>query len=273
MSGILSLEFQRAFRNPRFIIVFLLALASFLVGWSRLGTPGTPYSLADSPLNAYNLWLMLPDFGYYVYLAPLLAALPYADSLLTDRKQGFLRHVSLRCSYRRYLSAKALANAAAGAAAVALPLLLLLCVTLLVAPAQVSGTQYFSRVYNATQPVDALGFLYNSQPLLYAFYIIFLGALFGAVYASLGLAVSTLFSNPYLVLAAPFAFFNVASYLTVSSIHLAVLGQPAAALQPYTFPSSTTLQIAGQHLALILFAVACLSIFGRKTRLLGEAKG
>ncbi len=256
--NIYRIEFRRAFRNRRFWIVFLLALVSFGVGRIRI-----PRFDEFGDPNAFNLWMLILDFGFFQYVAPLLATLPYADSLLTDRRQGYLNLVSLRCPFRRYLGVKVAANACAGAAALALPVLLLFLFLYLAAP--LKGTS----LANVGYPIDPLNFLYR-QPLLYFVYLITLVSLFGAVYATLGLAISTVIYNPHVVLMAPFVFFCVASYLVERSIHLAVVGRPVIAMLPYLHPTAPFWQIAVQYATLIFFCLVCLWAFGRKTRLINH---
>jgi len=118
MSGILREEFDRAFRNSRFLAVFLLSLVCFAYGLYEAGRffqgvqPGTGVRLDQ---NAYELWLFVHYRSFFLYLAPIAAALPFVDSLWGDRSQGFLRFILARTSYGRYLAAKVLANLAAGA--------------------------------------------------------------------------------------------------------------------------------------------------------------
>lgn len=111
MKRILSEELLRAFRNPRFIIIILLALASFVIGSYRSPLPTFSPDTVPHPVNRLILNLNYGEFGF---LAALLATLPFADSFLTDRDQGFLRLIVMRTPYARYLTAKFLTVALSG---------------------------------------------------------------------------------------------------------------------------------------------------------------
>lgn len=269
MRGIFRIEFQRAVRNNRWFIVWGLALASFFTGWIRYNgfNFGDPFTYTP---NAFNYWMLITDFGFFEYVAPLIATMPFADSLITDLKQGFSGYVNLRCSYRQYFRAKVISNAIAGALAIALPLILLIIILVFIYPTQVGQSEYISRLYNRPDyPVGPLGFLYQGQPFLYITFLIILGGLFGAVYASVGLTLSSMVKNPHWVLATPFLFFCLASYMAERSARFAVFGHPTIAILPFIYPS-LPIQIIGQYIALILFCLACNYFLGNKKHMLGK---
>ena len=55
--------------------------------------------------------------GDFPFILPLVAVLPFADSLAVDQSEGYLRYLVVRTNYRKYLAAKFLANALVTAAA------------------------------------------------------------------------------------------------------------------------------------------------------------
>jgi len=58
-----------------------------------------------------------------------------------------------------------------------------------------------------------MAYLYRTKTDLYVFFLIGLSFIFGAVYASLGLALSLFFHNRYVVLATPFILYEVGSFI------------------------------------------------------------
>ena len=90
MTGVLKEEFSRAFLNKRFGIVILLACISFAYGLSAVGQ----IQMDDQALGAVSLWLIILKQGYYGFFAALMAALPFADSLIIDRRHHFVDQVS-----------------------------------------------------------------------------------------------------------------------------------------------------------------------------------
>lgn len=112
--GIFRTELNRALRSRRFGLAISMAFLIILVGYIL--------TLETMPEKSYI------DHWYYIYLRsaytdllPLLVALPYADSLVLDRKEGFIKGILARSSYKAYASAKILANGIAGALTVSLP--------------------------------------------------------------------------------------------------------------------------------------------------------
>ena len=272
MAGILRMELARAFRNNRFLVVFLLALACFLYGFydaSRFFPALQPGADARLSQNAYELWLFVHFRSFYLYLAPIAAALPFVDSLWVDRSQGFMRFILARTSYRRYLAAKALANLAAGAAAVGAPLLLLYLYTCLTASRGLPGSSLMFTTWGGQNgsPLGVLAGLYAQQPWAYILFLIGMACLFGAVYATLGLAISSLIHNRYVALAAPFITYVVSAYVADRARHLGHQWSPETILIPYNTAGVSAGTILTQLAIVASFSLLLLCAFGRRSRI------
>ena len=264
MKRILSEELERAFRNPRFLIIAALALACYLIGNYR--SPMPTFS-PDAPLHPVNRLMLNLQYGEFAFLAALLATLPFADSFLTDRDQGFLRLVALRTPYRRYLAAKIIAVALAGGMGLLLSLLVIFLVGLR------APTDWKTTIYSATStlnngvPWGPFGGLYTQNPLYYLLYLLASAFGFGAVYALLGLAVSTVVSNRYVVLAAPLVFVQVLGFLEARSLRLTTVFNPLYSLLPFDayegFQPAEQLVQFGFVLGVSLL---CVLILARKAR-------
>jgi hypothetical protein len=264
MSGILHIEFQRAFKNPRLWLIPVLALVGFWVGYQQYfmdfvlegASPASPTGYGCSGIPTH----------FFVYLAPLLAAIPYSDSLIIDRRYGFLKNVLTRCRFSHYLTAKALANMAAGALAGSIPGACNSSSCFLVvkgnAPILTVGD---SQIIFPNIPMGALGSLFPAHAGLYLGCLVVLAALFGAAYATFGLAVSAWVNNRYAAMAAPFAFMVVLGYLADRSLHLAIIGHPAGTFLPFRYGMSWV-QISGQFLGLALVFLVSFAVYARKTR-------
>jgi len=271
-SGIWREEFSRAFWNGRFLAVFLLSLACFAYGLYDAGRffPGLAMG-AEAPVtnNAYELWLFVHFRSYFIYLAPIAAALPFADSLWVDRSQGFLRFILVRTSYRQYLTAKLMANLAAGAAAVGSPLLLLFLFTSLSAQRTPPVNSLVFTTWGAQNgsPAGVLSSWYPAQPDLYILALIGLACLFGAVFATFGLAISGLVHNRYVILAAPFMLFMVSSYISDRAQHLGRHWSPETLIIPYNTTGVTAITLLVQLTVLVLISGLLLYFFGRRERI------
>jgi hypothetical protein len=230
MKRIFNEELDRAFRNPRFFIIFALALAIFFIGNYRL--PLLAIS-ADISLHPVNRLIANLHYGEFGFLAALLATLPFADSFLDDLNQGFLRLIVQRVPYRKYLTAKALAVGLAGG-------LSLLLAVLVIFLAGLSGLHDWKPMDNSSgnafyigEPQGPLGGLYTTNPMLYLLYLLASAFGFGAVYALMGLAISAIIHNRYVVLAAPLVFVQVLKFMEERSLHLTPALNPLNGLLPF----------------------------------------
>ncbi len=261
MTGILKEEFSRAFRNKRFALVTLLAATSFAYGLTRVMSFQT-----SSPLDAVTIWQLILQRGLYGFFAALMAGLPFADSLLQDRRHRFIDQILLRSRYRQYLSAKILTTVCAGMTAAAAPALILLIGCCLFFPIDAQRTMQTSFGFNSLvnpSVIDAGGALVLSLPGFVLLSLLML-ALFGAVYALLGLGSSFLVRNPFIVLGIPFLGYSLGYFILPTSSRLAWLISTEAALLPSSILASPILQ----YLAILTVFAACLLLWGKKERVL-----
>lgn len=261
MTGILREEFSRAFLNKRFWVVGLLAVISFTYGLTRVMEVQS-----GSPLGAVTLWQEILQRGSYGFFAALMAGLPFADSLLLDRQHHFVEQILLRCRYRQYLYTKVLANLCSGMVAVAAPAMILLIGCRLFFPLNPQFVPEISfGISDILNPnsIEPGSNLVLSLPGFVCLCLLML-ALFGAVYALLGLGSSLVIRNPFVVLGIPFICYSLGYFIIPTSIRLAWLGSTEAAL----LPSAGLLSPALQYLVVGIIFVACLVLWGRKDRTL-----
>lgn len=215
MKGILKEELNRAFRNPRFLIVVVLALAIFGIGAYR--SPVFLFSQAIHPVNRLILNLQYGEFGF---LAALLATLPFADSFLDDLNQGFLRQIVQRVPYRKYQGAKIIAVALAGGASLVLAMLLIFLAGLVGATDWGATTLFSSYVDQSSAPNGPMAQLYVANPIFYLLFLLASAFGFGAAQALMGLAFSTVIHNRYVVLAMPLVIVQVLDFLQTRALHV-----------------------------------------------------
>ncbi len=261
MFNLIRLELKRGLWNPRWGLIALAALASFWAGWLRKPYPD------QGPYSPLDLWMLILNYGFYPYAATLLAALPHADSLLSDRRQGVLRSFCLRRSYLQCLVSKLTANAVCGGLAASMPLVILAVVIHIGVPPLESGQAF--TMYQPGFPVDPLTWLFE-RPYLYIGGLILLAAAFGATCATFGMAVSTWIDNPGWVLASPFVAYALLVYLSGRALSLVWLGDPWAAILPYTRPALGAGIILFQYACALLICLFSLVLFGRKERMLSD---
>lgn len=260
----LRAELYRAFPNRAFWLALALGVLTlghgFIIfnGWPPGHIPGA-HPLLN---NAYDTWLFA-FAGSWGLLAPFIAVLPFADSYVQDRTEGWLRYVLLRSPYRHYFFAKFLTNLLAGGIAVALPMLLLFVFTNIFYPRGLAPVDQ-SRIPSNPLP-GTLGDMYRVSPDLYILFRIGLGFLFGAIYATVGLVIATLVNNRYVVLATPFLLYNIANFV------LAVLGlaewTPPATLIPDHVFTTTWLTVFGELGGIFAMSIVCLLLLARRSRI------
>ncbi len=265
MNGIFYEEISRAFRNRRLWIVLAITLASLAVGVYRYGTISPSQSM-----HPVNLFMKISAYTPFSLFAALLATLPFADSLLEDHNHGFIRYVTIRVPYRKYLAAKSMAVGLAGGASIFLAELLMLVLLTLTEPVIFSAPSYISNSALApVEPWGPLGWLYTASPYRYLIYLLGTAFVFGFVYALLGLAVSALIHNRYVALAAPWVLFQGLTYLEERSLHIPPAWNPSYTLFPFeAYPGFTLANQSTQYGLLLLTALICLALFARRSRLL-----
>jgi hypothetical protein len=261
MTGLYKEEFSRAFSNKRFWVVAFLAMVSFTYGATRvIGVQ------PDNPLDAVKTWQIILQRGSYGFFAALLAGLPFADSLLVDRRHHFIDQILLRSRYHQYLSAKILANLCAGSVAVAGPALMLLigcCLFFPFDPQLVSVISFGIGDVLDPNVIEPTSNLVLSQPGFILLSLLML-ALFGAAYALLGMGSSFIIRNPFIVLGFPFICYSLGYFIIPTSIRLAWLESTEAAL----LPSKGLFSPVFQYLAIFILFVVGLILWGRKDRML-----
>lgn len=255
----LRAELYRAFWNRSFLLALVLGI--LLLGYGLFEYSEGPDIPGANPFlcNAYDA-VIWAQRGPVALLVPLLAVLPFADSYVLDRTCGYLRHVLVRSSHRRYLFAKFVVNLLAGGLAIALSLILLFACTNLIYPRGLLPIDQ-ARIGGA-YPHGPLGPLYRIAPDLYILFLVGVGFIFGATYATLGLAISTIVSNRYIVLATPFLLYHVANFV------LAVLRleewTPPATFIPGAVKTASWLTMFGELGGIFVASVVCLLVLARR---------
>jgi len=266
MKKVFNEELDRAFRNPRFFIILVLAMMSFFIGTYRSPVPAFSTSAVLHPVNRLILNLSYGEFGF---LAALLAALPFADSFLDDFNQGFLRLIIQRTQFRKYLMAKGLAVGLTGGISLLLTVLIIFLAGLSSPADWKIMTSTPGGSFYLGEPQGPLGSLYTLNPLFYLLYLLVSAFGFGTVYALMGLAISTFIHNRYVVLAAPLIFVQVLSFLEQRSLRLTPALNPLNGLLPFNAALEGNFTADAQLIqfgVVLVISVSCFLILARKSR-------
>ena len=216
MKRIISVELSLAFRNSRFLLAVIFAVILFIVGAYR-----DPFAFGQRPtLHPVGWYLLNINFSEFKLFAPLFAALPFADSFLSDWSQGFQRFIVQRTRYRSYLTAKILAVAVSGGLALVL-IELVIFAGGFTRPFDWAGSAWHSLSPNTVSaPNGPFGAILNSSPIAYFLFQLGSAGCFGACMALVGLAISTIIHNRYVALAFPLVLSQLLAFLVQRTVHI-----------------------------------------------------
>ena len=195
-TSLVKLECSKAFRSLGFWVAFLIAegiVGYFL--WKHF-TIGSEW-MGELPMkngwfytgSAYGQWLGAKadvEKNVFLFLLPLLSALPYGASYIHEKEDGYIRQVVTRGDRKSYFFAKWIAVFCSGAAVIAIPMatsfLGIMLDTPLWDPLPISGL--------GANTVCPLTTLYYRHPMLYVLFYIIMDGLMAGSLASLTLIVA-----------------------------------------------------------------------------------
>ncbi len=185
---------------------FLLAAAAYFL----LYINGVSYMLSDPYSDALMVFEFGGGMGFAAPLMPLIAALPFATSFVSDYVNGYCPPVVLRSGKDRYLRSKALFTALSGGAATAGGMFLFVLLINLLFPQDTGSPLLRGGASDLSLILQSPGPL----PLL-LFYLarLFLQFMAGAWWAMSALAFSAFYPNLPLTLCAPLIFYRLLGWL------------------------------------------------------------
>jgi hypothetical protein len=138
-------------------------------------------------------------------LAPLLAALPMADSYINDSQNNMTTAIFTRQTKKKYFMNKFISVGCSGFFALLVPLSLLLAANFMIYP-NFSGA-YMGAIGGAFSEI------YEQNQLLYAIILILNSSIFGFIYANVGLVSSFFFKNKYICVFFPLLVYFIPSFI------------------------------------------------------------
>ena len=222
LSGLFFEEFRRAVSPFRFLLLLIVSAAILTFGFRGLAQR-VPFerSFLDN-------WFGTFADSYYFQLIPLIAAFPFADSFVIDKKQGFLFQVLSRATYGSYARIKTVVNALTGGIAAVFPLMILYFLTSVFTKAPLNHPEIDAASLRPTSPF--LYDLYSTQPDLFILLLLMVVFIFGASLATLGLSVSCAINNRFVALGAPLFLYNGLEFFATRTRLIPNLFIPSRAL-------------------------------------------
>ncbi len=265
--NVLSEEMKRALTSRGMRIALLLGISLLIIGLN--------YARSYPPEKSFvDVWYIAYSQSFYYLMLPLIACIPFADTMANDRKQGYLERLVVRERYRNGLSAKFFANAIAGALASALPLLFLYLFLTLTNENPLNHPALNS-IEGRPYEIAELVRVFKNLPDLFIFVV--MGAVFiiGALLASLGMAFTLLINHRFVALSVPFLLSNLLQYFSNRARLLPWYLAPSEILLKPNFSPSHAFETTNEipyllilPAALLLTSIALVLLCGKRQQVL-----
>ena len=213
MNAYLRIELSRAFKRKWFIVSLaigvVIALYNFFFDVLPIALQLDDFMQYQSELaypgNLFTSWLggnYSTGTYYFFLILPLLATIPFADTLFSDSKSGFIQNLCVRGDKRsKYFTAKYIATFCSGGVAVIIPMIFSFTLACMVYPCMNPEPLTYTTLLG---DMSTFAYLFFYFPLLYVLLFTVINFIYGGLYACFGL-LSTFYANyRFLVLIAPF---------------------------------------------------------------------
>ncbi len=200
-------ELRRAVVSVPFAVGLVAATSAGLTGM----LPEIPFARTAGALYLFRAFYS----SALALLAPVIATVPFAQSYAIERNSGFSRSVLVRLTGRRYAGIKLAVSALTGGLVLALP----------VAGILLWATRAYSIVADPNGPPTLFARTIPLTPLAFMWVQVGVAFVFGATFATVGLACSCVFRSPYFASIMPLALYLVPAFF-FGSIGLGFLDPP-----------------------------------------------
>ncbi|MFC4619987.1 hypothetical protein ACFO4N_14835 [Camelliibacillus cellulosilyticus] len=200
----LKMELTRISRRLIFwlliLVGFILAILPVIQTWPHHVTSDYYVTYPGSP---YVMWMYFVSDTFYIYelIFPLLAALAFSDAYAEDVNTGLIKSILTKIEKKRYLLTRYTVNFCVGGIAAVFPLAINLLAEMTAYP-MIDNNFYFGMAL-VTRDSFAPDLFYH-HPIIYVMSRLVLLFLLGGILASVGLALSTVVRNRYIVVVIPF---------------------------------------------------------------------
>lgn len=241
MSKLLIYEWKRLCRERNFRYI-LLALSVLCVGsailsslnysleetvWSTLPKDENGNLLQNVSLatyTLYNSWIgglptgLVPVIFYT--MLPLCASIPYATTIIDDRKTGYIRVFVAQYGRKQYYLNRYIMVFVSGAVTVLIPLMLNYIIVACFVPARLPDAidNLYFQVYHDT----ILGDIYYLHPLLYDLLYLLIDAAFAGIWATVTMACAFYTRSKLVAIIGPYIALLYCSYAADLALMLRV---------------------------------------------------
>lgn len=247
MKNIIKTEIRLAFRNKYFYfsLIFMSAFALFALV-QMVYLRGTGFDMwrefrLDENGNRLQT-LFLPATGVYYkwiggdagqfttslfyFLVFLICTIPFSWSLVSEKQSCYEQSMVVRAGKYGYYLSKYIASFVSGAFVIVVPLIINFVGSACFVPAFMP--QPYALLYSGVSVEYLWGDLYCKLPLLYVGLYILLAGVMAGLWATVGVSISFLSANRFVVMICPYLFLlffhvlwrNIATYILKVSVQL-----------------------------------------------------
>lgn len=134
--------------------------------------------------------------SYLPLLAPIIACIPFSNSYILDKASGFSKYIYPKLEVKRYLTIKLLVNAIVSGVTLFIPQMIMLTILLII-----RGINS-----NKIEMVGAFSIIYSNSKIAYILILLIVQFVFGAVFSTFALGISSINENKYLTIIIPFIY-------------------------------------------------------------------
>jgi len=237
-NSILKVELKRAFLNPRWVLIVIVSFILFIISRTRFPAIALTNEFAPNSVNQLMLIMYYSELGF---LAPLLASIPYADSLLSDFQTRSIDFMVFRTKRGNYFRAKLFAIALTGG----ICMILIMTVMFVFGVGSHHGIDFTAKTFitgrqGAIAPLGSFSDLFLVKPGLYLVYMYFSAFAFGVTYALFGTAMSVFLKNKFIGLAFPLFFVQTVAFIGSRIWPIPWYLNPLQGLMPFDYSYSAS---------------------------------
>ncbi|SHH95583.1 hypothetical protein SAMN02745196_02061 [Clostridium collagenovorans DSM 3089] len=209
--------------DKKFMVSIIIGIVFCLINTIKYdyGYINNPYAndmyfyndfIKNSLVSAYDNFIMfrLTDIAnIFFIIMPILVAIPYSSAYNEDIKSGFSRNIFSRNHKKRYLISKFIVNFVISGLTFAIPLIFNLLVNI-TTQASINPERLSSNVLVIG---NLFPHMYLNNLLMYTILWIFIYFISAGVISSIALGVSSIISNKFIIVIAPFIVVQVIGIL------------------------------------------------------------
>lgn len=196
MKVMIKTELERAFKSWSLWLALIIGMGLSIAQIITRIIPAAmnplmgymPDNATLMPISAFQVWIgngVSFEYSLFIRLIPILAAMPYAVTYLSDIKSGIIKNYVTRTAKFNYLAAKYIAVFVTGGVVVVMPLLINYLTAITILPSLVWPVGVF-----ASSPKSIWSAIFYTHPHIYMIMYMIMLFVCGGLMATIALIVS-----------------------------------------------------------------------------------